>query len=149
MLAVKRVMTKQVVKVFDTDTLETVVDLILRHGDSGLPVLNSEHELVGLITEHDLLRVLYDIHSPRNCVRDYMTTDLVTIDENTSLMDATDLMLAHRIHRVLVVRGRKLAGVLAQRDVIRYIRDVRLLAGLSLLGDGLKGSAAQPAAMVN
>lgn len=149
MLAVKRVMTKQVVKVFDTDTLETVVDLILRHGVSGLPVLNSERELVGLITEHDLLRILYDIYSPRNCVSDYMTTELVTIDENTSLMDATDLMLAHRIHRVLVVRGRKLAGVLSQRDVIRYIRDVRLLAGLSLLGDGPKAAASPPAATVN
>lgn len=147
MLAVKRVMTKRLVTVTDTDTIETVVDLILRHNVSGLPVVNGEHELVGVITEHDLLRVLYEVHSPRNRVADYMTTELVTIDQETSLMDATELMLEHRIHRVLVVRQRKLVGLLSQRDVVRYIRDLRLLMGLSLLGGAEETSDALEPAM--
>lgn len=134
MLAVKRVMTKHLVTVLDSDKLESVVDLILRHNVSGVPVLNRDRELVGLITEYDLLRILYDVHTPKNRVADYMTTDLLTIDQETSLMEATDLMLEHRVHRLLVTRGCKLVGVVSQRDVIRYIRDLRLLLGLSLLG---------------
>ncbi|MBR7927761.1 CBS domain-containing protein [Aerococcaceae bacterium zg-ZUI334] len=47
-------------------------------------------------------------------VKNYMTTDLITIDSNASMIDASDLMKKHKIHRLPVVDGGKLMGLVTK-----------------------------------
>lgn len=134
MLAVKRFMTRQVFAVSADDTIETVIDLLLQYRIAGVPVVDTQRRLVGVITEHDLLRVVYDLHTPKNSVGDYMTTDVVLVEEDTPLTEVADLLLERCLRRVPVVRRGKLVGILSRRDIIRFIRETRLHLGLPLLG---------------
>ena len=62
-------------------------------------------------------------------VRDYMTTELVTVQESDTLLDATMFFVRSTFRHLPVVRGRQLVGVITERDVKQYAPSV--LSGIS------------------
>ena len=85
-----------------------------------LPVCDVQGTLVGIISERDVVRAfardgarLDDRH-----VRDLMTRELVTCTQETSMLDAEQLMHKHRIRHMPVLDGAKLIGMLSIRDVM-------------------------------
>jgi len=62
-------------------------------------------------------------------VRDYMTTELVTVQETDTLLDATMFFVRSTFRHLPVVRGRQLVGVITERDVKQYAPSV--LSGIS------------------
>ena len=62
-------------------------------------------------------------------VRHYMTTELVTVQETDTLLDATMFFVRSTFRHLPVVRGRQLVGVIAERDVKQYAPSV--LSGIS------------------
>ncbi|MFC1585278.1 diguanylate cyclase [Fibrobacterota bacterium] len=67
-----------------------------------------------------------------NLVKDIMIKDVVTVSHNAPLGDAADLMMENRIGCLIVMRGRKAAGILTERDFVKlvkhdYARSLRLI----------------------
>jgi acetoin utilization protein AcuB len=60
-LKVKKIMTKDVIAVPSDFTVEETADLLLRHKISGVPVLDKEDQVVGVITQDDIFRVLISL----------------------------------------------------------------------------------------
>lgn len=120
------VMTTTVVTVRMDTSIAEAVDLILRHNVSGLPVVDDEGRLCGILSEFDMLQLLYAPDSEKGTVADYMNQDVLTVGPDDDLSDVADLFLGHRYRRLPVVRNGWLVGVVARRDLIRFIRDVRL-----------------------
>jgi CBS domain-containing protein len=108
--------------------LAEAAQLMDRHAISGLPVLDDAHELVGVVSEMDLLRAraaehLWTTwHSLR--VRHLMTTPALTIQADQPLTMAARRMERHRVSRLVVVAAddeRQVIGVLAAADLVRAI----------------------------
>jgi len=126
-LQVKEVMTRSVVSVSPTDDIDTAVSLMIRHNVSGIPVVDDDQVLQGVITECDLLCLLTNIDTDRKCVMDYASLNAMVVYENTSLVEVVDLMTANPYRRLPVVDpDGKLVGVVSRRDLIRFIRDLRV-----------------------
>lgn len=136
------VMTSSVVTVGPDTSLLAAGGLMLRHDISGLPVVDKEARLVGIITERDFLRptgsgpdykrprwfqVIADQvkdgvrRQPHRKVADVMTANPITITEDTSLDEAVRLMDHHCIHRLPVMRGAKLVGIISRADLLRAL----------------------------
>lgn len=139
---VSDVMNAQVRTALVTDSVALAMRIMLGARVSGLPVVDQEGTLVGILTEGDLLRRAEtgtDRHRPRwleivvgprrvakeyveshsRRVGDLMTGDVVTIEESAPLADAVALMEKHRVRRLPVVRQGKLAGILSRADLMR------------------------------
>ena len=87
-----------------------------RHGFSGLPVVDEEENLVGIITNRDIRFVSDD----SILVSEMMTTDLVTVPEHVDPEVAKKLLHQHRIEKLLVVDDDgKCAGMMTVRDIQR------------------------------
>ncbi len=147
MFQVEDIMTTNVVTVTPEATMRDAAGLILRHGVSGLPVVDDEHRLVGVLSEWDLLQVLEASEVELEPVGKYMTRDPVCVSEETSLVDVVDLFQARRVRRLPVTRDKKLVGLVSRHDLIRFILTTRdrfsvrdKLAG----SDRAKGSGAKP-----
>lgn len=136
MLPVREVMTRQVVSVPPEATVDQVIELLLRHQVSGLPVLDEEARLLGVVTEFDLLRALYDHEIGDQPVRDHMTRDPLCVEEDTPLVTVADLMLTSRVRRLPVVRAGRLVGLVSRHDLIRVIQSLRrrVIAGRATEG---------------
>jgi len=122
---VKHAMTNRVVTVRDSAMVDEVFELLLRHRISGMPVVNDDEHIVGVITERDLLNLLYNPETEQGQVSDYMTPNALTVEEDGLLIDAVELFLSRNVRRIPVVRDRKVVGVISRHDLVRYIREVR------------------------
>ena len=141
------VMSRSVVTVMPGHSVRHAAQIMLDNHVSGLPVLDGDGSLVGILTEGDLLRrVEYGLtggrphwveaNSPEGAARDFvrshawrvgdvMSTPVVTVNESTSLADVAVLFGTRGIKRVLVLRGKTLVGVISRADLLQIIATAR------------------------
>ena len=111
------IMTTEVISVGTETTVEEAVDLFEEYGVSGLPVIDDESRLLGMITEYDLLQ---SIRTLEMCgkVADFMTTDVVTVREDAPLVEIISTLLSSHVRRVPVTNNGKLVGLVSRRDLL-------------------------------
>ena len=104
--------------------IETAIDTFLTQKISGAPVVNSEGSLVGILSEKDCMRTLFEASYYNNLggyVKEYMSTEVTTIDVNETLSNVADSFLNSRFRRFPILEGDKLVGQFSRRDVLRAI----------------------------
>ena len=140
-MKVRDYMSTPVVSVRPDVTIADAARLMLDRKTGGLPVIDSNGLVVGMLTEHDLLR--RDANSLRPhwlqlmvepkemageaarfrdaTVAGVMTCDPMTVTEETSIEDACRLIRERRIKRLPVVRDGRLVGIITRADLIRAL----------------------------
>ena len=141
------VMTQFVISVGPDDLISKAVRVMLQHEISGVPVLDVESRLVGMITEGDLLRraetgtarkrprwlelfvgpgKLADeyVHSHGRKVSEVMTHDPVSVTEETPLEEVVSLLEKRRIKRVPVLRSTKVVGIVSRANLLHALARV-------------------------
>jgi signal-transduction protein with cAMP-binding, CBS, and nucleotidyltransferase domain len=110
------------VEALTTFTGECIADAAQRmqeHGVGSLAVLGDGERMVGIITEHDLVRAIAEGLGPRATpVGDCMTVDLVTVDVETEASEAAALMVARGIRHLPVMERDAPVGMVSARDLL-------------------------------
>ena len=122
--SIKEFMAKQLIT-FQSDTpIETAMESFLEKKISGAPVLDDQGKLVGVLSEKDCMRTLFESSYYNNLggfVREYMSTDLKTINIHDTLSNVADEFIKSRFRRFPVMEGDKLVGQISRRDILRAI----------------------------
>jgi CBS domain-containing protein/ribosomal protein S27AE len=111
----REIMTRTVISVQEDSTIEDAARTMSRQRISGLPVVNAEGALVGLVTEHDL------IAKSGRTVADIMSRGVITVTADTDVEQITHLLTNQRIRRVPVLQDGKIVGIVSRSDLIRQI----------------------------
>ena len=141
-MRVREVMSSPVVTVPPDMRLKDVADLLVRHGISAVPVVD-DGELVGIVSEADLVPLalapdprahLAPLPQPPGglpgVAGEAMTRAVVALPEDADTAEAGRLMLERRIKSIPVVRGRRVVGILARRDLLEVLaRSDEVIAG--------------------
>lgn len=117
-LPIKRVMTTQVITVSPDTTMSELKEILRVNRISGTPVLE-QGRLVGIVSIEDLIKALEngDIHAP---VRERMSTRLITVQANESVVEAVKKFAQYKVGRLPVVNERgELVGILTGGDITR------------------------------
>ena len=86
---------------------------------SGLPVVDSEKSLIGIVTEFDLVRALRaDTDLAATSVDELMTRDVITVEADTPVDEVMAILERERILRVPVVSDGNLIGVVSRSDIL-------------------------------
>lgn len=120
MYQVKDAMNSRVVSILPEATVEETIHLLLDHNVSGAPVIDDRGCLCGIISQFQLLEVLYDPQVKNSRVREFMTRDVLTVEDTALLGVAASLFVVHRIRRLPVVRKGRVVGVISRSDLLRY-----------------------------
>lgn len=113
---VKEVMSYPLAGVSHTARIKEVAQLMISK-KGRLAVFNAGM-LVGIITASDLIKSLPDVPETEVRVDDFMTKDVVTADEETSVIDIARMMGRQRIGSVIINRGGKPFGIFTERDLL-------------------------------
>jgi CBS-domain-containing membrane protein len=127
-------MTRQIVTVGADATVKEAIQQLSSHGITSMPVVDDEDQLVGLVSEADLLRgEVFDDEpahrrtpdswpepTPRT-VGDVMTTHVLSVTEKVEAIDVARVMLETGVKSVPVVRHRKVVGVVSRSDIIHAL----------------------------
>jgi len=105
-----------------TDTVETVLTEKDENGFtfSGFPIVDQDENLAGILTASDI-KFCRDVRVP---VGDVMTKEVITAPPGTSLQDAYDVMVEHRIGKLPLVENGKLVGLYSYTDAKTLIENV-------------------------
>ena len=122
--SIKEFMAKQLIT-FQSDTpIETAMESFLENKISGAHVLDNQGNLVGVLSEKDCMRTLFESSYYNNLggfVKEYMSTDLKTINIHDTLSNVADEFIKSRFRRFPVMEGDKLVGQISRRDILRAI----------------------------
>ncbi len=114
----KEIAEYKVISVNKNAPVYDAINLMVKHDITGLPVVD-ETGLRGIISEKDVLKLLYDTEFIGGCVGDYMTTDVFTFDEEDDIVDICQCLMNNSFRRVPVLRGGKLVAIITRADIIR------------------------------
>jgi CBS domain-containing protein len=123
----KDIMTKEnVITVREYTPVYEAVLLAVEHGISGIPVVDDGENLVGIVSEKDLLRLFREIQNAENqTVSDYMTQPAIHFDKEEDLLDVCDFLMRNIFRRVPITSKEKLVGIISIRDALKYILSIR------------------------
>ncbi len=116
------VMIKDVITVAESTPLKDVTKMFSERKITGAPVVNANGELVGVISETDIIRKTNNIGawSPSTAGQ-IMTKPAVTVAPDETLQRVSEMMYNRRIHRVVVAEGTQIRGILTTMDILRAI----------------------------
>ena len=146
--SVKGVMRTDVVSIGPDATVKDLAHLLAEHHLGGVPVVDTDGQLVGIVTESDLVAMDTDLHFPFYIqfldsfiylesrkkfeerlrktvgafVKDVMTEDVRTVHPEDTVRQVASLMTEHRINRIPVVDAdNKLVGIVGRHEVLTAI----------------------------
>jgi len=115
---VTSVMTNDVIAVRRSATLSRAVELMLQHRHTALPVAEWDGRLVGLVSEADVLGDPLYTQDPRRTVGDVMTNAPITVEVDTTVGAARELIVERGLRLLPVVKEGILVGVVGRSDLI-------------------------------
>ncbi len=147
MLTAKDIMTKDVVTVKNDTSIEELSTLLVSNEISGAPVVDDAGAIVGIVTENDLINRNKRLHIPTvisfldaaiylesskkfaedvkrltaTKVGDICAKKVVTITEDTTLMDIATIMSEKKVHLLPVIASGKVVGIVGKRDVVKAV----------------------------
>ncbi|SKC83253.1 CBS domain-containing protein [Maledivibacter halophilus] len=146
----KNIMNRDVVSIGENDTLKEAVILMVKHRVSGLPVIDKNKNIIGIISQSDiikhgkrpliletvdLLEIFIYEQAPEEYeeelkkaltlkVKNVMTDNIITVSENTSVGRIAHLMIKNEINRLPVIKDGKLVGIIGREDIIKAIANM-------------------------
>lgn len=145
MITAKEIMTKDVITVTEDTTIKTLSELFIKHKVNGFPVLDNDGQLVGIVTEKNLIERNKNLHIPTvialfdaviylesgkkfeeevkrfnaTRVKDICTSDVVTVSPDTGFDEIASMMAEKGVHSIPVVDGKKTVGIIGKLDIIK------------------------------
>lgn len=118
-------MTSKVLVVHPETKAREALKLLIDNRISGLPVVDKDHKIVGVLSEKDLLQVFSSTEKSIE-VRSLMTPRPITFSVDAQLVDIFDCLMAKDFRRVLIHEKKKLVGVVSRSDLMPIILDALL-----------------------
>ena len=133
-MLVGEVMTSPAITVQETATVKDAIELLEQHSIAAMPVLDKQGNIVGVVSEADVIRemvvpdqraheVPVRLTAPpfRSRVVDVMSNHPLTVTSDTDLAQAADLMTSTVVKSLPVVDRDRVVGVISRRDIIRLL----------------------------
>ena len=145
----KEIMTTEVITVGPEETVKEAAKILSENKISGLPVLDDEGRLIGVVTEQDLIvrnkkfdfpEYIYFLDSIiylesfnsfeedfkkmiATTVEEVMSDDVISVDPETPIEEIATLMSIENINRVPVVKDDQLVGIISRADIVRVMAE--------------------------
>jgi CBS domain-containing protein len=126
MLRAKDIMSTDVISVKKDDPIFDAVKLLVEKNISGLPVVDDDMTLVGILSEKDVVDLFYEHEEAEGkTVGDYMTHPAVCFDDNNALLNVCNFLVKNIFRRVPVTTGGKLVGIISIQDILSSVLQSR------------------------
>jgi len=142
-MKIKEIMIRDVTSALADCKLFNLLEILSRHKISGVPVVNKEQEVIGFISQHDIIKATLPNYlgivnsgsifsefiqlskslkeNSNHPISDFMRKNVITVDENDNEVLAADLLIRNKVQRLPVIRDKKLVGIITLTDICRTL----------------------------
>ncbi len=110
-------------KIYPDDILVDAARALNEYKSNALAVIDKNHRLVGIVTDHDIIKTVATRHEQLQhvTVKEVMSKNVVTCRSETHLTDALRLMGTHSIRHLVVVMDAQVKAVISVKDILSKI----------------------------
>ncbi len=135
MLEAKDIMTTDLITVTEQTLVREAIDILAENRITGLPVVDGDDRLVGIVSEKDILIMAYHkitdtgdkaMNSRKIC--NVMTSDVVSFRPEDNLADICQCFMSSPFRRVPVLDDGKLVGLISRKDIVSFAFSKRQVA---------------------
>ncbi len=124
MLKARDVMTREVLTIGPDATLREAADLLVNNRISGVPVCDDGRHVLGMITEKDMLNLIFSGNFEQTRVSEAMSTKVISFPPDADI-DSVSLSIGEKhIRRVPIIEKGKLVGIISRRSILRIVLDM-------------------------
>jgi len=142
-MKIKQIMQTKLIKIKKGTSYKEVAKILKENKISGAPVVDENDNLIGVVSEKDIFRVMYPeykdfyespevnldleklekevVNQKDKLVEDFMTKEVVTVSPDDPIIKAASIIMIKGIHRIPVVENGKLVGIVSRRDLYHTI----------------------------
>jgi acetoin utilization protein AcuB len=128
-------MKKPVISISPKTSLDEALSIMTKEHIRRLPVINKDGDLIGIVTELELMKAspsgattlsVWEIKSLLSAypVEKIMTTDVITVTEDTPIEEAAKIMADKEISGIPVLRGKEVVGIITETDIFKAFLEV-------------------------
>jgi len=114
----KDLMTVDVITTKPDILVTSAIKVLINNHISGMPVVDDAGNLLGIITEHDIVNIMISGQAADTKMSDVMSRNVDTYDPDTPFEEIVSHFATHRNRRVPVVENGKVVGIISRRDII-------------------------------
>jgi len=139
--SVSEIMTTRIETIGLEDNAQEAAKKMNHKNVSSLVVVDKDDQAVGIITERDLVRevCVQDASSNQHIIKNIMSSPIVTIDPNSSVETAANVMMQNKVRHLVVVNEKKTLGIITATNFVNYLNqhldlddvNARILSALS------------------
>lgn len=138
----KDIMRREVITLPESTDIWELARLLTSRGITGAPVVDAQGELIGVVSQTDIVRHLQDLAhwplaeydfyaesendpSPPACraltAKDLMNPTVIQADEETAASELALIMTRRHVHRIIITRDKKIVGIVTTMDLIKAL----------------------------
>lgn len=122
MFQAKDIMTTKLITIGPEAKVKEAVKLIVKNNISGLPVVDETLKVIGIVSEKDLLDLLFNPEDLDAPISKIMMTRVTTIPGDATLFDVGEIFLSNSFRRLPVVNENScIMGLISRRDLLKTI----------------------------
>src|SRR3972149_1547122 len=106
------IMTRDVITVSSATTVKNLAKILIQNQISGAPVVDKKGKILGVVSEADI------VAKKGKQVKEIMSKTIVGVTDDTPVEEIAAIMTTHKIKRVPVMRGKKLAGIVSPSGIV-------------------------------
>jgi len=106
-------------------SVKQCIDILFKMHIASIVIIDEDRKIIGIFTEHDIIRVIAQDIALNTLLEDVMTTNVVTVSIDSTFAEAKELMRTYRIRRIPVVDSEgKLTGLISFRHIIDELFEI-------------------------
>ncbi len=117
---IREIMKKDVVSLGVNDNISNAIKTMIEKNIGGIPIVDDDNAVVGIVTERDFVRTVADITTSKS-IKEYMSNKVVTASPDISIGEATRTMIEKGFRRIPIVKEDVLLGIVTASDIMRYL----------------------------
>jgi signal-transduction protein with cAMP-binding, CBS, and nucleotidyltransferase domain len=139
--SIGEIMTTRIETIGLEDNAQEAARKMKHKNVSSLVVVDKNDQAVGIVTERDLVRevCVQDASSNQHLIKNIMSSPIVTIDPNSSVETAANVMMQNKVRHLVVVNEKKTLGIITATNFVDYLNqhldlddvNARILSALS------------------
>jgi CBS domain-containing protein len=121
MFTAEEIMSQNVITVREDTPIREAMEIMLKERISGMPVLDANDSLTGVLSEKDVVNLIYDKEGlETKKVRHFMTEHSISFDKDDGLVEICDFLAKGLVRRVPITSQGKIVGIISVPDIIKY-----------------------------
>jgi signal-transduction protein with cAMP-binding, CBS, and nucleotidyltransferase domain len=139
--SIGEIMTTRIETIGLEDNAQEAARKMKHKNVSSLVVVDKNDQALGIVTERDLVRevCVQDASSNQHIIKNIMSSPIVTIDPNSSVETAANVMMQNKVRHLVIVNEKKTLGIITATNFVNYLNqhldlddvNARILSALS------------------